>query len=339
MRLYRVIALVVLTGLLAGCSTQVQTSEVTKTAPISFDNLDPAQVRPAAFAEVNKAIKSMGTATADFKINAGPSLAQGQIDTELASLRKAASFWADIYDAGTSYIVYYTEKDVAWVDGAACKQANYCPSGSQPKISQFIKNEAPFCMNAFSDLNKAGRPFFAQCLGSGSERQKNRQTGPHEYFHWVQKKYANWQTTPNWFLEGSADYFGDAISIATGTGVPKEMDAMQHEPSKNWMDQDKCPISSPMETAIAKCFRYTYNQEQGPNTASSWPMSTVSYYMGSLATEALVAVKGLAEFKAFLVDLKSTKFDDAFEKHFGLSADDFYVKVSKYIFKMYADGR
>ncbi len=65
----------------------------------------------------------------------------------------------------------------------------------------------------------------------------------------------------------------------------------------------------------------------------------VSYYMGALATEALVAVKGMDTYKTFMNDLRTKDFDNAIQANYGLTADEFYAKVSKYVLAMYLEGR
>lgn len=305
----------------------------------TFDNLDINRVRKIAFAEINAGVAASKSLSLSAEFIVGPSLSGARVNQEKAALNRSAAFWSDLWSPTKAYIGYFTEADVDWVDAAFCSQANYCASGAASKTSDTIKADAPWCTSAFASVNKDGAPFFAQCLGNGSANQKNRQTGPHEYFHWVQGAYTDWNKTPNWFVEGSADYFGDAIGSWTGKGVPAAMDEMQNESSRNWVDQDLCPLSTPTVDAVVNCFKYTYGQQQGAKPGSRWVMAHVSYYMGSQATEAMIAVKGLSVFKAFLKDLKGNDFDATFAKHYGLTVDDFYPKVAKYVLAMFIKGR
>lgn len=305
----------------------------------TFDKLDTNRVRRIAFAEINKGVATAKKAALTAEFIVGPSLSKARVAQEKAALNRAAAFWSDLWNPEKTFIGYFTESDIDWVDTAFCTQANYCANGPDSKTSDVIKADSPWCNSAFASVNKMGTPFFAQCLGNGSDRQKNRQTGPHEYFHWVQGAYMDWAKTPNWFIEGSADYFGDALGSWTGKGVPTAMDSMQNESSRNWVDQDLCPLSTPSVDAIVQCFKYTYGQQQGSKPGSRWVMAHVSYYMGSQATEAMIAVKGLSAFKNFLKDLKGNDFDATFAKHYGITVDEFYPKVAKYILAMFAKGR
>lgn len=332
--------------LLAGCSTSASSSSVvseenSNTAPLSFDNLDVERVRQAAFKEVSGSLQNLEALESLFITTAGPSLSKDRIQSEFANLGIAANLWSDIWLPKKANIVYYTETDIDWVDDAACSKAGYCPSQQEAKISQRIKQESPFCSGAFADNSAKNGPFFAQCLGNGSDRQKNRQTGPHEYFHWVQFSAMNskWSSVPNWFIEGSADYFGDAVASWTPDGMASFMDAMQHESSKNWMDQDICPLGVPNPQVIAQCFKIAEGNDSTAKSKAGWVMADLSFYMGSQATEAMLAVKGMNVFKQFLNELGKSDFDAAFKKHYGLTLEEFYPKVSKYVYEMYARDR
>lgn len=304
----------------------------------TFDNLDTKRVRKIAFAEINKGVAAAKKSSSSAVFIVGPSLSKARVNQEKAALNRAASFWADTWTQSKAFIGYFTDRDAAWVDKAFCQQANYCAEGNNTKASDLAKESSMFCTSAFASVTKDGAPFFAQCLGNGSDGQKNRQTGPHEYFHWVQQANMDMGKSPNWFVEGSADYFGDALGSWTGKGVPAAMDSMQNESSRNWVEQDLCPLQLPTVEAIVKCFKYTYGSQQF-NPEARWVMAHVSYYMGSQATEAMIAVKGLSVFKAFLKDLKGNSFDATFAKHFGLTVDEFYPKVAKYVLAMYSERR
>lgn len=316
------------------------TPEATAPAqPLSFDNLDTKWVRKIAYSEINKGVAASQTFEPNITYVIGPSLTKERVDQEKAGLNRASNFFADVYKPAKVFIGYFTEKDVDWVDEAFCSKARYCPTGMAPKISNVIKADAPWCNSAQATMNLDGIPFFDQCLGAGSAELKNRQTGPHEYFHWVQSAYMNWNTTPNWFIEGSADYFGDALGSWDGSALPKDMDEMQFTSSYNWVQQDICPLATPTIEKIVNCFKYTYRQGTPPAAGSRWMLAHVSYYMGSQATEAMIAVKGLDVFKTFLKDLKTGDFDTIFAKHYGLTVDEFYPKVAKYVLEMFQQRR
>jgi hypothetical protein len=270
----------------------------------------------------------------------GPSLAQSRVEQEMTGLNRASSFWSDLYKPQQVFVSYFTEADVDWVDNAVCSQAGYCPTGMNPIISNVIKQDLPNCNSAMATRNKDGVPFFDQCLGTNSNNAKNLQTGPHEYTHWVQQAYADWGSTPNWWTEGSADYFGNTLGAYNGSTVPSQLDEMSYGSSYGWIQQELCPLSNPTIEAITNCFMYTYGgRGVAPGQGQRWTLAHVSYYMGSLATEAMIAVKGLGTFKNLIKDLKTSRFDESFKKNYGISTQDFYPKVSKYVLAMYNQNR
>ncbi len=313
---------------------------IAATQPLTFDNLDTSRVRKAAYAEIAAGVRSSTTFVPNITFVLGPSLAQSRVEQEMTGLNRASSFWSDLYKPQQVFVSYFTEADVDWVDNAVCTQAGYCPTGMNPVISNVIKQDLPNCNSAMATRNKDGVPFFDQCLGTNSNNAKNLQTGPHEYTHWVQQAYADWGSTPNWWTEGSADYFGNTLGAYSGSTVPSQLDEMSYGSSYGWIQQELFPLSNPTIEAITNCFMYTYGgRGVAPGQGQRWTLAHVSYYMGSLATEAMIAVKGLGTFKNLIKDLKTSRFDEAFEKNYGISTQDFYPKVSKYVLAMYNQSR
>ena len=308
--------------------------------PLTFDNLDTTRVRQVAYAEVAKGVQSSEAFLPNITFVLGPSLAQSRVDQEMTALNRASSFWSDLYKPDKVYVAYFTELDVDWVDNAVCTQAGYCPTGMNPVISNVIKQDLPNCNSAMATRNKDGIPFFDQCLGTGSDNVKNRQTGPHEYTHWVQQSFASLGSVPNWWVEGSADYFGNTLGVYNGNTLPSQLNEMSYGSSYGWIRQELCPLQNPTVEAIANCFNYTAGARvTAPGQGQRWTLAHVSYYMGSLATEAMIAVKGLATFKNFTKDIKGFGFNEAFQKNYGLSTTEFYPKVSKYVLDMYIQRR
>ena len=309
-------------------------------APISLDNLDVNLVRKQAYAAVFSGVQASKSYSPAITFVIGPSLTKARVDSEKAGLLRASSFWSDIYQPKQVFIGYVTEDDVDWVDKAYCEQARYCPTNGNVVISNVIKQDSPFCTSAQATRNSDGVPFFNQCLGHGSEGLKNQQTGPHEYTHFVQADVsAQDPSVPNWWTEGSADYFGGALGVYNGKQLPADLDDMLHESSYNWIRQDLCDVSSVTAAAVEKCYKYTYRQAAPPGAGQNWMLAHVSYYQGALATEVLLALYGLEKVKLFMTDMKTKGFEASFTANFGITSDVFYAKVSKYVVAMYKAGR
>lgn len=270
----------------------------------------------------------------------GPSLSKDRIARETTGLNRTASFWSDIYKPSNLYIGYFTELDVDWVDKGFCEGAGYCTSANagNPMVSQQIKLDAYGNCNFANATQAAKGQFFYQCLGKGSDSFKNKQTTPHEYTHFAQQAVSS-MNVPNWWTEGSAAYFGGAIGAFDGTALPREMEEMLYVDSYQYVQQDLIKIDPKSSESVVAGFKYTYRQGTAPLPGQRFMLASVSYYPGSLATEVMVALWGMDKVKPFMVALKTSDFDTAFKNAFGVSSDDFYGAVSKYVVAMYAQRR
>jgi hypothetical protein len=308
--------------------------------PISLDNLDINQVRAAAYKEFTRELAENSAFLPEIEYMVGPSVSQSRVEAEKKGLNQAAAFWSDIYKPTTVYIGYLTEADVEWVDKAFCDGAGFCPTGegfSSPPVSQQIKLEPSGNCNFAAATRGSKGQFFYQCLGRGSGDLKNKQTGAHEYTHFAQS-YVHSFNAPNWWIEGSADYFGGAIGVIDGTALPKDLDAMVANSSYNYVRQDLIKIDPTSANSVYDGFMFTY-QNVRTEPGARYVLAHVSYYPGALATEAMIALWGMDKVKQFMVNLKGKAFDTTFEESFGVSTETFYRAVSKYVVAMYEDGR
>jgi hypothetical protein len=306
--------------------------------PISLQNLDTKQVRALAYKEFTRELNENSAYLPEITYLVGPSLTQSRVNEEKKGLNQAASFWSDIYKPTAVYIGYFTGSDVDWVDKAFCDGAGYCPGGSgnvTPTVSAKIKGQGS-CNFAAADRGSKGQ-FFYQCLREEGTVLQDKQTGAHEYTHFAQMAVSSFDT-PNWWLEGSAAYFGGAIGVLDGTALPASMDDMMFLSSTNYLRQNLFKIDPTSAKSVYNGFKFTY-QTSNPQADSTWILAHVSYYPGALATEAMVALWGMDRVKQFMLDLKGADFDTVFDKSFGVSTDVFYTAVSKYVVQMLDEGR
>ena len=307
--------------------------------PISLSNLDTRQVRALAYKEFARELKENSSFLPSIAYLVGPSLTQSRVDLEKAGLNMAATFWSDIYKPTDVYIGYFTENDVDWVDKAFCEGAGYCvggPGNQSRAVSEQIQGQGSGCNFAAATRGSKGQ-FFYQCLREEANVLKDKQTSPHEYTHFAQIFVSGFDT-PNWWLEGSAAYFGGAIGAFDGTALPATMDDMIYVDSFNYLRQNLFKIDPFSPESVAKGFKYTYRKAT-PQGDSSWLLAHVSYYPGALATESMVALWGMDKVKQFMIDLKGNDFDTVFEKSFGVTTDIFYNAVSKYVVAMLDEAR
>jgi hypothetical protein len=184
-----------------------------------------------------------------------------------------------------------------------------------------------------------GVPLLVQCVGPGNQDVQNKQTGSHEYAHLVQQKYTTiFGNNPRWYIEGSAVYFGGVLGLYSNSTIPKDLNYVLRYDAKSWKNQSLCKVSRVTESEVVDCFKFSYLKGAQVPRDQAWQISSTSYYPGSLATEALVAVFGMPKIKEFVKNLKSDNFDEAFELTFGISTEKVYPKLAKYVVAMYAKG-
>lgn len=323
-----------------GVVTKVIAKPIAVGEPISLENLDIKQVRAVAYKEFTRELNENSAFLPEITYLIGPSLNQDRVDREKKGLNTAAAFWSDIYKPSSVYIGYFTETDLDWVDKAFCDGAGYCSGGAgnrNTSISEQIKLDPSGNCNFAAATSGTKGQFFYQCLGIGSNGLKNRQTGAHEYTHFAQS-YVHGFSAPNWWIEGSAAYFGGAIGAIDGTALPKDMDEMIYTDSYNYVRQNLIKIDPTSAKSVYAGFMFTY-QNVPYVPGARYLLAHVSYYPGALATEAMVALWGMDKVKQFMVNLKGRLFDTVFEESFGVSTEKFYTAVSKYVVAMYDDGR
>lgn len=323
-----------------GVVTKVVAKPIAVGEPISLENLDTRQVRALAYKEFTRELNENSAFLPEITYLVGPSLNQDRVDREKKGLNTAAAFWSDIYKPSSVYIGYFTETDLDWVDKAFCDGAGYCSGGAgnwNTSISEQIKLDPSGNCNFAAATRGVKGQFFYQCLGIGSNGLKNRQTGAHEYTHFAQS-YVHGFSAPNWWIEGSAAYFGGAIGAIDGTVLPKDMDEMIHTDSYNYVRQNLIKIDPTSAKSVYAGFMFTY-QNVPYVPGARYLLAHVSYYPGALATEAMVALWGMDKVKQFMIDLKGQDFDTTFEKSFGVSTPKFYTAVSKYVVAMLDEGR
>ena len=128
-----------------------------------------------------------------------------------------------------------------------------------------------------------------------------------------------------WLVEGSADFYGQMLGLNYEN--PANL-IMQRAMMTNWVSESK-------HLTQDQFIKLMQSME-----SSEW--NHASYYLGSLATEALVAVYGNEQFLKFVKDWKElpdcrmqcittpNNFATRFEKFFGVTPLKFYEKLYPY---------
>ena len=289
---------------------------------ISIDNLDLKGVPQKAYDIVIKELNSRQSTTYTPTIIAGANVKQSRIDQELLGIQKAINLWSPYFLPDKFQVVYVNYGDENWLEQKSTELglASMLPPG-QTWREQFRKYEnCPFAMAGSGN----GVPTFVQCLGYTFNKSASQaQTGPHEYTHLYQQKYNAFNIS--WYMEGSASFFGWTLGFDP------------YEPTSNvrsyhlmnlWSQLPKAAQDDFKSKDLGR-FQSRMREISGRNTQET---ANISYWVGALATEALVALYGFDKFVEWTENMQNEKdVSKVLIQTYGFSADYFYEKLAPYV--------
>lgn len=290
--------------------------------PISIDNLDLKGVPQKAYEIVIKELNSRKPTNYTPTIIAGANVKQSRIDQELLGIQKAINLWSPYFLPDKFQVVYVNYGDENWLEQKSIELglASMLPPG-QTWREQFRKYEnCPFAMAGSGN----GVPTFVQCLGYTFNKSASQaQTGPHEYTHLFQLKYNAFDIS--WYMEGSASFFGMTLGFDP------------YEPASNvrsyhlrslWSQLPQAGQDDFKSRNLTR-FKSRMAEISGRNTQET---ANISYWVGALATEVLVALYGFDKFVEWTKNMQNEKdVSKVLNQTYGFSADYFYEKLAPYV--------
>ena len=300
------------------------TSTVLVDIPISIDNLDLKGVPQKAYENVEAVLKSRPRTKYTPTYILSPGLKQERVDQEINGLNRAIDLWQPFFLPDKFQAVYVVLGDEDWLEN---KSREIGLSSMVPPGETWTMRMKMFSSCGFAMAGKPNNiPTFVQCLNVNySEGYK--QTGPHEYTHLFQQGFggSNMYQTP-WYAEGSASYFGWTLGF-----YPYKTDSFER---MNWLNtlyqnmgsEATSDFKSKDMQRLKNRIKLTVPEGGGQATAN------VSYWVGGLATEVLVALYGFDKFVEFTKNLNSTSnMSELLMKTYGFSEDYFYEKLAPYV--------
>jgi len=291
--------------------------------PISFENLDSKWTSVVAREAIVAAMLSAPEVTS-VKISTllGPSLTKSRADIEKSAMQRTINLIGPYWAPKRFDLIYFTAKDAAWVDGAiASVGGNIYATPNGQSFGQWVASTSGMDCNMAS----AGADMiWTQCLGDGvSIPTPTRQTGPHEYFHFFQSAFQTDRVF--WVVEGTAQFIGQAVGFYPD---------LSGQSRREWWAKSQNEIDAEARQMISnKDYVGIENRMKALESINAQsPYSRSAYLFGWLASECMVASFGWDKFAKFIMhnnDGSSTK--EAFKKIYGISMDDFYPKLAKYI--------
>lgn len=293
--------------------------------PISFDNLDLVWTSKVARTEILTEFAKLKKPDGAYELFVGPTVASGDIAEEKRLLDIGTTMFSEYFLPKKFQVVYFSERDASWAEETKTKIGAAYHTTFQSEI-----NKWPFgCNFAFATKGKDSIPVFFSCLDSKFARGiHDKQTAIHEYFHLVQAKY-EFKKMPCWMLEGSATYFGTVLGIDGTDPTGKSSFEFIWQLARN-PETPKLVDNLKSDTGVLEVFKkLDKNMNELGNTSCT---SLGAYTVGSIATEALIAVKGYKTYMDFVSTFPITAdWKSEFKKAYGLSTDDFYLKLAPYL--------
>ena len=315
----------------SSASPTTTTASKRPAAPITFTNLDHSWTRIIAQEAVLTAIAQNAVPEDVVDVISGPSVQESLISVQREMLQIASTAFSRHFAPELYRVIYFSENDGAWADQSLVRFGGGYPNTISLEISRWQQ-----CNFAFATVGHNGIPTFYQCLDSQGQSIADRQTAIHEYFHLVQHHYVSQtpgETMPCWLVEGSATYFGIALGIDAAD--PSGNSGQRFLSQLMWQYN---PSGPPSDNPNAR-LRDLLNAPDGAATAlrqaespSGSCVAHGAYFLGSLASEALIAARGFDAFMDFIASFANTiPWHSDFERIYGISVEDFYNRMNEFM--------
>lgn len=281
-----------------------------------FAAIDKNSWKTAQLAVLNAV--SAGTTIPAISYQVGPALNQSRLESRKVALVTAAKLWSRWFQPATVEAIYWSENDAVWAEDKLLSGWNY-----RTNLQQIANGERGNCGSAGAN----GDPrvvSFHECVGTNLENiPSSVQTTPHEYTHLFQNKHGGCALY-DWYCEGGAAYFGSTIGNTNDADGSKRLAQL-----RTWsgnLGENRALIAGGDKATV---IRLLTKWQGGSHTREA---IAGSYFLGNLATEVLVAAKGVETWASFTMAM-STEFDFEanFRKHYGISVSDFYEIVANYV--------
>ena len=127
-------------------------------------------------------------------------------------------------------------------------------------------------------------------------------------------------------MEGAASYFGWTLGFYPGDENAAQRRVWVKQMGLTADKNTQGKISSRKDEELLQVFKSL------ESTVNSQNESSISYFVGSLATEVLIALYGFEKFIEFSKSFENSRGLSAnFESIYGVSLETFYTKLAPYI--------
>ena len=308
--------------------TPIPTPTPTRASAVSINNLDAKSVYARSRQEVSDAIEKSNYVNTFVNFNIGPNQNASVVLAERESIALAAKLWSNIYQPKTQLeILFYDFKDLDWA------RNRYFQITGTSNFHSANSCSVNYCGNA--SAGKVGNSpwIFEQGLGG---TLWNKSTSAHEYTHLAQAfNILDPETIPIWLTEGMAQFYGEAIGYSPFDSNLKTRGEMHRQYASDFKGANLGDMKTLLSKNDVATIKSLMTLVEFPNPRHGQATTAAAYLLGSYATEVLVAVYGHSSveqfFKSFSV---SSDWKTNFNKSFGITSEDFYVKLTPYLYEM-----
>lgn len=309
-------------------ATPAATPAAERVSAVGIDNLIPSLVYSRSRQEVADAVAKSNYVNSFLNFNIGPNQSASAVANEKDALNKASRLWADIYQPNEKLeVLWFNFMDINWardkfkeITGVEFLRAESCTP--------------TYCGNASAGRTGNGPWIYEQGLGGSLW---NRSTSAHEYTHLAQTSgnAEYWNIAPIWLVEGMAQFYGEAIGYSTFDSNLKTRGEMHRQYCLDFQVANM----GDMKTMLAKndpdTVRKLMQLVEFPSPRHAQSTTSAAYLLGSYGSEVLVSVYGHAAVQDFIKSFgASADWRSNFFRSFGITIDDFYKKLTPYLYEM-----
>lgn len=283
----------------------------------------PVTAYEKAFAEVERVYKSATPVGIDFKFIVAEDANKNFESLLKDTIEKSARFWSAVYQPkGEFPVILGGPGNLKWVEDQLARYGHTWASWDLALIQQEgdRSSRGDVRINNLSTIT-----FYVIGNRYSNPDASTRSFISHEYVHSVQVSLFNSRSAgiPNWAIEGSATFFGDALSsIIGGRGLSDYTILRKGSVRRNY--PESLALHSLTRDQLYDLIR---SIESGDDARTCAEPKLVCYTAGAAMTEKLVADFGFEKFANWWKLSEKKNWYPAFEEAFGVNLDAWYQEV------------
>jgi hypothetical protein len=306
-----------------------ESPRIERVAVVAINELRAKNVYERSRQEVNDAVERSNYINTFLNFNVGPNQSSSVIAAEKDSLNKAAKLWSSVYQPKEQLeVLFYNFVDLDW---AKAKFTQITGAATLYSAASCSKN---YCGSASAGKTGSGPWTYEQGMGG---TLWNKSTSAHEYTHLAQTSGNSdyWNIAPIWLVEGMAQFFGEAIGYQSFDSDLKTRGEMHRQYASDFKVANQDEMKTLLQNNNVSTVKTLMQSVEFPNPRHSQATTAAAYLLGSYGSEVLVAVYGHSSVEQFIKSFaNSTDWKANFYKSFGITSDDFYKKLTPYLYEM-----